>query len=59
MRSRDNTAHSACEQPAGSWSSTAHSGKVDNCYSDYAQTNAADLMDLLRAIDADVEEPET
>jgi uncharacterized protein YecE (DUF72 family) len=32
---------------------------MNNCYSDYAQTNAADLMDLLRAIDADVDHPET
>jgi uncharacterized protein YecE (DUF72 family) len=30
---------------------------LNNCYRDYAQTNATDLMDLLRSIDADVEEP--
>jgi uncharacterized protein YecE (DUF72 family) len=30
---------------------------MNNCYRDYAQTNAQDLMDLLRAIDADVEDP--
>jgi uncharacterized protein YecE (DUF72 family) len=30
---------------------------MNNCYSDYAQTNAQDLMDLLTDIDADVESP--
>ena len=28
---------------------------MNNCYRDYAQTNAQDLMDLLTEIDADVE----
>jgi hypothetical protein len=28
---------------------------MNNCYRDYAQTNAQDLMDLLTSIDADVE----
>jgi hypothetical protein len=37
--------------------STADSGGGDNCYRDYAQTNAQDLMDLLTDIDADVAEP--
>jgi uncharacterized protein YecE (DUF72 family) len=31
---------------------------MNNCYSDYAQTNAQDLMDLLTSIDADVTPPE-
>ncbi len=39
------------------WVGTAHSGGADNCYSDYAQTNAQDLMALLISIDADVEAP--
>jgi hypothetical protein len=30
---------------------------MNNCYSNYAQTNAQDLMDLLTDIDADVQEP--
>ena len=31
---------------------------MNNCYSDYAQTNAQDLMDLLTEIDAaEVERP--
>jgi uncharacterized protein YecE (DUF72 family) len=30
---------------------------MNNCYSDYAQTNAQDLMDLLTDIDADVDQP--
>jgi hypothetical protein len=30
---------------------------MNNCYRDYAQTNAQDLMDLLTSMDADVEEP--
>jgi uncharacterized protein YecE (DUF72 family) len=30
---------------------------MNNCYSNYAQTNAQDLMDLLTDIDADVEAP--
>jgi hypothetical protein len=49
--------HSARRRPAEIVGSTADSGGGDNCYSDYAQTNAADLMDLLRDIDADVAEP--
>jgi hypothetical protein len=36
---------------------TARSGGADNCYRDYAQTNAQDLMDLLTSIDAEVEAP--
>ena len=32
---------------------------MNNCYRDYAQTNAQDLMDLLTAIDAEVDRPET
>jgi uncharacterized protein YecE (DUF72 family) len=30
---------------------------MNNCYRDYAQTNAQDLMDLLTQIDADVDPP--
>jgi hypothetical protein len=30
---------------------------MNNCYSDYAQTNAQDLMDLLTQIDANVDHP--
>jgi hypothetical protein len=33
------------------------SNRTDNCYRDYAQTNAQDLMDLLTQIDADVDPP--
>ena len=36
------------------WGSTADSGRVDNCYRDYAQTHAQDLMALLSEIDADL-----
>jgi hypothetical protein len=57
QQSRDSRAHSALARPAESVMGTADSGGADNCYHDYAQTNAQDLMDLLRAIDADVEEP--
>ena len=32
---------------------------MNNCYRDYAQTNAQDLMDLLTSIDAEVDRPET
>ena len=32
---------------------------LNNCYRDYAQTNAQDLMDLLSSIDAEVEQPRT
>ena len=32
-------------------------GGADSCCSDYAQTNAEDLMDLLTGIDADVDPP--
>ena len=32
---------------------------MNNCYSDYAQTNAQDLMSLLTSIDAEVDRPET
>lgn len=38
-------------------SGTVHSIEADNCYSDYAQTNASDLMTLLTDIDADVTPP--
>lgn len=56
--SLDSTGHGALLRPAGSQQGTAHSGGADNCYRDYAQTNAADLMSLLREIDdAEVEEP--
>jgi hypothetical protein len=30
---------------------------MNNCYRDYAQTNAQDLMSLLTSIDAEVEAP--
>ena len=30
---------------------------MNNCYRDYAQTNAQDLMSLLTDIDADVDQP--
>lgn len=55
--SRDSEPHSAFRPPAGPWRGTADSGGADNCYSDYAQTNAQDLMTLLADIDADVEAP--
>ena len=55
--SRDNTRHSAPRRAAVSPPGTPHSARPDNCYSNYAQTNAQDLMDLLTDIDVDVEQP--
>ena len=54
---RDSRRHTVRALPRKRPVGTAHSGGSNNCYRDYAQTNAQDLMALLRAIDADVEEP--
>jgi hypothetical protein len=43
--------------PALSPGRIVDSNRTDNCYRDYAQTNAQDLMDLLAQIDADVDPP--
>jgi len=56
--SPDNTRHTAQALPGQTPICTAHGGGADNCYKDYAQTNAQDLMDLLTAIDAEVDRPE-